>query len=97
MRLPAPLCPGHTEIGVRGVLPACGFENQYGMPRGRAAHIRMQAATLEVAPDAPMLPFRVGHGWDLHRLETGYPLIIGGVNIPHERGCVAHSDGENSL
>lgn len=40
------------------------------------------------------LPFRVGHGWDLHRLEPGYPLIIGGIDIPHERGCVAHSDGD---
>lgn len=39
------------------------------------------------------LPFRVGHGFDLHRLEPGYPLIIGGINIPHERGCEAHSDG----
>nr|AQZ26751.1 2-C-methyl-D-erythritol 2,4-cyclodiphosphate synthase [Eucommia ulmoides] len=40
------------------------------------------------------LPFRVGHGFDLHRLEPGYPLIIGGINIPHEKGCEAHSDGD---
>ncbi|KAM7276424.1 hypothetical protein ACFE04_018290 [Oxalis oulophora] len=40
-----------------------------------------------------LLPFRVGHGFDLHRLEPGYPLIIGGINIPHDRGCEAHSDG----
>lgn len=39
------------------------------------------------------LPFRVGHGFDLHRLEPGYPLIIGGISIPHNRGCEAHSDG----
>lgn len=39
------------------------------------------------------LPFRVGHGFDLHRLEPGYPLIIGGITIPHDRGCEAHSDG----
>ena len=44
--------------------------------------------------DAPVLPYRVGHGWDLHRLEPGYPLIIGGIDIPHDRGCVAHSDGD---
>ena len=30
--------------------------------------------------------------FDLHRLEPGYPLIIGGINIPHDRGCEAHSD-----
>ncbi|XP_031493801.1 2-C-methyl-D-erythritol 2,4-cyclodiphosphate synthase, chloroplastic [Nymphaea colorata] len=40
------------------------------------------------------LPFRVGHGFDLHRLEPGLPLIIGGVDIPHDRGCEAHSDGD---
>jgi 2-C-methyl-D-erythritol 2,4-cyclodiphosphate synthase len=44
-------------------------------------------------PSKP-LPFRVGHGFDLHRLEPGYPLIIGGINIPHDRGCEAHSDGD---
>lgn len=43
------------------------------------------------------LPFRVGHGFDLHRLEPGYPLIIGGINIPHDRGCEAHSDGNFDL
>jgi 2-C-methyl-D-erythritol 2,4-cyclodiphosphate synthase len=42
--------------------------------------------------EAPVLPFRVGHGFDLHRLEPGLPLIIGGVNIPHDRGCEAHSN-----
>ena len=29
----------------------------------------------------PALPFRVGHGFDLHRLEEGYPLIIGGIPV----------------
>nr|AGT17597.1 2-C-methyl-D-erythritol 2,4-cyclodiphosphate synthase [Picrorhiza kurrooa] len=41
-----------------------------------------------------VLPFGVGHGFDLHRLEPGYPLIIGGINIPHDRGWEAHSDGD---
>ena len=44
-----------------------------------------------------MLPFRIGHGFDLHRLEHGdYRLILGGVDIPHDRGCVAHSDGAHN-
>ncbi|KAG7670430.1 hypothetical protein Ndes2437A_g04953 [Nannochloris sp. 'desiccata'] len=47
-----------------------------------------------IDPTAPVLPYRIGHGWDLHRLEPGYPLIIGGIDIPHDRGCVAHSDGD---
>jgi len=46
------------------------------------------------AAPSKVLPFRVGHGFDLHRLEPGYPLIIGGINIPHEKGCEAHSDGD---
>jgi hypothetical protein len=46
-----------------------------------------------VQQEAPVLPFRIGHGFDLHRLEPGLPLIVGGVNIPHDRGCEAHSDG----
>eukprot|EP00195_Chlamydomonas_chlamydogama_P005457 CAMPEP_0202893684 /NCGR_PEP_ID=MMETSP1392-20130828/3226_1 /ASSEMBLY_ACC=CAM_ASM_000868 /TAXON_ID=225041 /ORGANISM="Chlamydomonas chlamydogama, Strain SAG 11-48b" /LENGTH=175 /DNA_ID=CAMNT_0049578111 /DNA_START=119 /DNA_END=646 /DNA_ORIENTATION=- len=43
---------------------------------------------------APVLPYRVGHGFDLHRLAEGYKLIIGGVDIPHIKGCEAHSDGD---
>jgi 2-C-methyl-D-erythritol 2,4-cyclodiphosphate synthase len=37
---------------------------------------------------------RVGHGFDLHRLEPGRPLIVGGVDLGHDRGCVGHSDGD---
>ncbi|HIA48568.1 MAG TPA: 2-C-methyl-D-erythritol 2,4-cyclodiphosphate synthase [Candidatus Hydrogenedentes bacterium] len=37
---------------------------------------------------------RVGLGYDIHRLEEGLPLILGGVSIPHSKGCVAHSDGD---
>ena len=51
------------------------------------------------AAAAPTLPFRVGHGFDLHRLEEGpdLKLILGGITIPHDRGCVAHSDGDALL
>ncbi len=37
---------------------------------------------------------RVGHGFDLHRLEPGRTLIIGGVHVEHDVGCAAHSDGD---
>ncbi len=37
---------------------------------------------------------RVGIGYDLHRLEPGTPLIIGGVQIPHETGLAGHSDAD---
>jgi len=38
--------------------------------------------------------FRIGHSTDIHRLEQGYKLIIGGVRIPHSVGSVGHSDGD---
>lgn len=37
---------------------------------------------------------RIGQGIDFHRLEKGLRLVIGGVTIPSEKGCVAHSDGD---
>lgn len=37
---------------------------------------------------------RIGHGYDTHELVTGRPLILGGVNIPHDKGLAAHSDGD---
>ncbi len=37
---------------------------------------------------------RIGQGWDTHRLEKGYKLVIGGEEIPSEKGCIAHSDGD---
>lgn len=37
---------------------------------------------------------RVGQGRDIHRLEEGRRLVIGGVVIPFTKGCVAHSDGD---
>jgi 2-C-methyl-D-erythritol 2,4-cyclodiphosphate synthase len=37
---------------------------------------------------------RVGHGFDAHRLVEGRKLILGGVEIPFERGALAHSDGD---
>jgi 2-C-methyl-D-erythritol 2,4-cyclodiphosphate synthase len=41
-----------------------------------------------------MEDFRVGFGYDSHRLEVGLKLRLGGVDIASDRGCVAHSDGD---
>jgi 2-C-methyl-D-erythritol 2,4-cyclodiphosphate synthase len=38
--------------------------------------------------------FRVGQGYDVHRLAEGETLWLGGVLIPHPKGTVAHSDGD---
>lgn len=37
---------------------------------------------------------RIGHGYDLHALATGRRLVLGGVEIAHDRGPIAHSDGD---
>ncbi len=37
---------------------------------------------------------RIGHGYDVHRLVEGRRLIIGGVEIPHEKGLLGHSDAD---
>ncbi len=38
--------------------------------------------------------FRIGYGYDVHQLEEGRDLYLGGIKIPHSKGCIAHSDGD---
>lgn len=38
--------------------------------------------------------FRIGHGYDVHRLVQGRKLILGGVEIPHTLGLLGHSDAD---
>ena len=38
--------------------------------------------------------FRIGFGYDVHRLETGIPFWLGGVEIPHEKGALGYSDAD---
>lgn len=38
--------------------------------------------------------FRIGYGNDIHRLEAGKPLILGGVSIESDKGAVGHSDAD---
>ena len=40
---------------------------------------------------------RVGIGYDMHRLRPGGPLRLGGVDIPHDRESIGHSDGDALL
>lgn len=37
---------------------------------------------------------RIGHGYDVHRLVVGRKLIVGGVDIPYEKGLLGHSDAD---
>jgi len=38
--------------------------------------------------------FRIGFGYDVHRLEAGIPFWLGGLEIPHEKGALGHSDAD---
>jgi len=40
------------------------------------------------------MKIRIGQGIDFHRLETGLKLWLGGILIPSDKGCMAHSDGD---
>jgi 2-C-methyl-D-erythritol 2,4-cyclodiphosphate synthase len=40
------------------------------------------------------MQFRIGFGYDVHKLESGLKLILGTVQIEHDKGIVAHSDGD---
>lgn len=42
----------------------------------------------------PAIAVRIGNGFDIHRLEEGLPLILGGIKLEHTKGSVGHSDGD---
>ena len=44
-----------------------------------------------------MKDIRIGHGYDVHALADGLRLVIGGVELEHTKGCVAHSDGDVAI
>ena len=41
-----------------------------------------------------MTPYRIGHGYDVHRLTEGRPLVLGGIEIPYALGLLGHSDAD---
>lgn len=43
------------------------------------------------------MDFRIGYGYDVHALADGLRLVLGGVEIAHSKGCVAHSDGDVAI
>ena len=42
-------------------------------------------------------PFRIGNGFDVHRLAPRLPFWVCGIQVPHEKGCIAHSDGDTPV
>lgn len=58
-------------------------------------------ANLKITTKEDLLPYkkekhsmRIGHGYDVHKLVEGRPLILGGVTIPYEKGLLGHSDAD---
>lgn len=43
------------------------------------------------------MKLRIGEGWDIHQLVEGRKLILGGVEIPHSKGLLGHSDADALL
>lgn len=85
--------PGAHSITIRGPILASVLKHEVISEVSPSTVIATETRGGSTKP-AAVLPFRIGHGFDLHRLEPNLPLIIGGVNIPHDRGCDAHSDGD---
>lgn len=80
----------------------CLFSGRYGLVRPNPAWMtgrRLNSPLLKVPAllDGQSLPepaLRIGHGYDIHRLAEGKPLIIAGVHVPYKLGADAHSDGD---
>ena len=43
------------------------------------------------------MEYRIGQGYDVHAIAAGLPMWLGGVQIPSEKGFVAHSDGDVAI
>lgn len=54
-------------------------------------------AAARLLDDERALSWRVGHGYDLHRLVAGRPLILGGVTLEYDKGLDGHSDADAAL
>jgi 2-C-methyl-D-erythritol 2,4-cyclodiphosphate synthase len=54
----------------------------------------LEMAERLIGTKSSAVTMRVGNGYDLHRLVSGRPLILGGITIPHEKGLEGHSDAD---
>jgi 2-C-methyl-D-erythritol 4-phosphate cytidylyltransferase / 2-C-methyl-D-erythritol 2,4-cyclodiphosphate synthase len=91
-RAAIPECTDDAELWDRYVGPVASVPGEEGNRKVT------YAADLRAARDLPggreAAAFRVGQGWDLHRLVPGRALMLGGVAVPSGLGEDAHSDGD---
>jgi 2-C-methyl-D-erythritol 4-phosphate cytidylyltransferase/2-C-methyl-D-erythritol 2,4-cyclodiphosphate synthase len=64
---------------------------------GETANVKLTHPADMAGLDSTALTVRVGTGYDVHAFGPGDHVWLGGVRIPHERGVVAHSDGDVAL
>jgi 2-C-methyl-D-erythritol 2,4-cyclodiphosphate synthase len=67
------------------------------MTQGQSGTDDSQMEMGQTQTSAPMSVQRVGFGYDVHRLVEGRPLILGGVQVPFDKGLEGHSDGDALL
>jgi 2-C-methyl-D-erythritol 4-phosphate cytidylyltransferase/2-C-methyl-D-erythritol 2,4-cyclodiphosphate synthase len=87
-------CTDDAELWDRYVGPVASVPGDQG--NRKVTYPRdLPSEDVRSAPPVPgRIPFRVGHGWDLHRLVPGRALMLGGIEVPSEFGEDAHSDGD---
>lgn len=92
------LCRAHREVAARCTDDAALVE-ALGVPVHLCEGSRLNIK-LTTPEDIALAEFylssmpRIGHGYDAHRLVEGRALILGGVDIPHEKGLLGHSDAD---
>jgi len=95
------LCRAYAEAERAGIEATddCALVERLGHPvalvPGDERNIKITtAADLEAAERRLEPQVRTGFGYDLHRLQRGRRLVLGGVEMPHESGLVGHSDAD---
>ena len=96
----------HQATGFAGITDEASAVEALGLAprlvRGRTHNIKLTypedvAVAQALLPEAEPAPWRVGEGWDVHALVPGRRLVLGGVEIAHERGLLGHSDADALL
>jgi 2-C-methyl-D-erythritol 4-phosphate cytidylyltransferase/2-C-methyl-D-erythritol 2,4-cyclodiphosphate synthase len=77
---------GHAPLLVPG--DADNFKLTFPEDFARAERVLASRA------GAAIRALRIGEGWDIHALVAGRPLILGGVQVPHDKGLAGHSDAD---
>jgi 2-C-methyl-D-erythritol 4-phosphate cytidylyltransferase/2-C-methyl-D-erythritol 2,4-cyclodiphosphate synthase len=89
------------EQGVGGFTDDAALMEWAGHPvatfAGETANLKLTHPEDMAGLDAKALTVRVGTGYDVHAFGPGDHVWLGGVRIPHERGVLAHSDGDVAL